>query len=53
MKSMKNISLSINPKLYDILDENFDNKAKLVEWAILHILSLNDEFKDKLKNIEL
>lgn len=53
MEKKKNISLSINPKLYDILDENFDNKAKLIEWAIVHILSMDNEFKDKLKNIEL
>ena len=51
MKTKKNISLSINPKLYSLIDKHFDNKSKLVEWAIIQILSMDEDFKEELKKI--
>ena len=51
MKKKKNITLSIDPKLYQLIDDNFDNKSKLVEWFIIQGLSKNKNYKEKIENI--
>ncbi|MCK9447001.1 hypothetical protein M0Q50_09145 [bacterium] len=45
MKKKINISISVSPILFDIIDKNFDNKSELLEWFIKDFLSKNDELK--------
>ncbi len=49
----KNITITINPKLFEIIDKNFDNKSKLIEWSLIQILSMNKKYKEKLEKISL
>lgn len=49
MKNKKDITITIDPLLYEILDKNFDNKARVLEWFIIDRLSKNDEFKKLLE----
>lgn len=51
MKKKKNITIRIEPKLYELIDENFDNKSKLIEWFIIEGLSKNDKYKEEVKKI--
>ena len=51
MKKKKNITIRIEPKLYQLIDENFDNKSKLIEWFIIEGLSKNDKYKEEIKKI--
>jgi flagellar biosynthesis/type III secretory pathway protein FliH len=51
MKKKKNITIRIEPNLYQIIDENFDNKSKLIEWFIIEGLSNNDKYKEKIEKI--
>ena len=49
MKKKKNISISIDPVLFDLLDNNFDNKSAVIEWFIIDGLSKNKEFKKRIE----
>lgn len=49
----KNITITVNPKLYEMIDDNFDNKSKLIEWSLIQILSMNDKYKKELEKISL
>lgn len=51
MKKKKNITIRVEPKLYQIIDENFDNKSKLIEWFIIEGLSKNDKYREKIEKI--
>lgn len=53
MKTKKDITITVDPKIFKLLDENFDNKSSVIEWFIIHGLSKNNEFKKELKNIIL
>lgn len=53
MKTKKNMNITIDSKLYQIIDENFDNKAKLIQYCLVKILSKNEKYKELLKNIDL
>lgn len=44
------ISLSIDKKLDEILDEEFNNKSKYIEWLIYQDLLLNSK-NGKIKTI--
>lgn len=51
MKKKKNITIRIEPTLYKLIDENFDNKSKLIEWFIIEGLSKNEKYKEKIEKI--
>ncbi len=51
MKKKKNITIRLEPNLYQLIDENFDNKSKLIEWFIIEGLSKNDKYKEEIKKI--
>jgi len=53
MKKKKNITITINPVLFKLIDDNFDNKSKVIEWFIINELSKIKMFKKQLNNIEL
>ena len=53
MKKKRNVNITIDGDLYRLIDENFDNKSRIVEWCIFQILSQDEKNKEKLKNIEL
>lgn len=53
MKKKKNVTISINNKLFELIDQNFDNKSKIIEYILIKLLSRNDKLKDIIKNIEL
>lgn len=47
-KTKKNITVSIEPKLYNLLDDKIDNKSKYIEWLIYQDLLkvyVNNEMK--------
>jgi hypothetical protein len=46
------ISLAVDKKLNDILDEEFTNKSKYIEWLIYQDLMKNSK-NEKLKKIIL
>ena len=45
----KNISITIDPLLFAILEQNFDNKSAVIEWFIKEGLSKNKDFKKRIK----
>jgi len=51
MKKKKNITISIDPILYQLIDENFDNKSRLIEWFIIEGLYKNEKYKEKIEKI--
>lgn len=53
MKTKKNMNITIDSRIYKIIDDNFDNKAKLIQYCIIEILSKNEKYKELLKNIDL
>ena len=50
MKKKKNISISIDPLLFEMLEKNFDNKSSVIEWFIIDGLSKNKEFKKRIED---
>jgi len=52
MKTKKKISVTINEKIDDILNEEFNNKSKYIEWLIYQDLLKNSKNK-KIKKIIL
>ena len=46
-KTKKNFTVSMNRKIFNIVDEKFTNKSKYIEWLIYQDLLKND-----LDNIE-
>jgi len=51
MKKKKDITITINPKIFKLIDENFDNRSRIIEWFIIDGLSKNEEFKKLLEKI--
>ena len=51
MKKKIDISITVSPILFDILDKNFDNKSAVIEWFIREGLSKNNEFKKRINKI--
>ena len=49
MINKKNVSITIDNKLFRTIDENFDNKSKLTEWIIIKILSRDEKYNKILK----
>lgn len=41
----KNISITTSPEIYQLLEENFDNKSAVIEWFIREGLAHNSRFK--------
>ena len=52
MKKKKNITISIDPILYQLIDENFDNKSRLIEWFIIEGLYKNKKYRNKIEKIK-
>lgn len=51
MKTKKDITITIDPKLFELIDENFDNKSAVIEWFIIDGLSKNKDFKKLLEGV--
>jgi len=51
MKKKKDITITIDPKIFKLIDENFDNRSRIIEWFIIDGLSKNEEFKKLLEKI--
>ena len=51
MKTKKDITITIDPTLFDIIDQNFDNKSAVIEWIIIDGISKNKDFKKLLESI--
>ena len=52
MKTKKKISVTIREKIDDILNEEFNNKSKYIEWLIYQDLLKNSK-NEKIKKILL
>jgi len=51
MKTKKDITITIDPKLFELINQNFDNKSAVIEWFIIDGLSKNKEFKKLLESV--
>jgi len=51
MKNKKiSISISLDPKVLDIIGENFTNRSKFLENCVIEELCKDPDFKEELKN---
>ena len=48
MKTKRITTIGINKKVYDILDENINNKSKYIEWLIYNDLIKNNKDVKKI-----
>jgi metal-responsive CopG/Arc/MetJ family transcriptional regulator len=49
----KTISISLEPYLVEIIDDNFYNRSKFFEYCIIQEISKNEQIKKDLKNNNL
>jgi len=49
----KTISISLEPDLVKIIDDNFYNRSKFFEYCIIQEISKNEKIKGDLKNNNL
>jgi hypothetical protein len=52
IKTKKNFTVSLNRKMYNIIEEKFSNKSKYVEWLVYQDLLKNCD-DGEIKNIIL
>ena len=50
MITRKNVSFSVDNKIYCKISENFDNRSKLLAYIIIQIISQDEKFKEMTKN---
>jgi hypothetical protein len=48
-----NASITIDPKVLEIVDSNFSNRSKFIENIMIEELCKNDFFKEELKRIKV
>lgn len=53
MKTKKDITITVDPKTFNLIEENFDNKSAVIEWFIIQGLSKNNEFKKLIETFIL
>jgi len=52
-KTKKNFTISVNRKIFYIMDRKFTNKSKYIEWLIYQDLMKNEEFVKELEKMIL
>lgn len=48
-----NASITLDPKVLEIVDSNFSNRSKFIENIIIEELCKNELFKEELKKIKI
>lgn len=48
-----NASITLDPKVLEIVDSNFSNRSKFIESIIIEELCKNELFKEELKKIKV
>lgn len=48
-----NASITLDPKVLEIVDSNFSNRSKFIENIIIEELCKNELFKEELKNMRI
>lgn len=48
-----NASITLDPKVLEIVDSNFSNRSKFIENIIIEELCKNELFKEELKKIKV
>ncbi len=48
-----NASITLDPKLLEIVDSNFSNRSKFIEGIIIEELCKNDNIKEELRKIKI
>ncbi len=48
-----NASITLDPKVLEIVDSNFSNRSKFIEGIIIEELCKNELFKEELKKIKV
>jgi len=48
-----NASITLDPKVLEIVDSNFSNRSKFIESIIIEELCKNEFFKEELKKIKV
>lgn len=48
-----NASITLDPKLLEIVDSNFSNRSKFIESIIIEELCKNESFNEELKKIKV
>jgi hypothetical protein len=48
-----NASITLDPKVLEIVDSNFSNRSKFIESIIIEELCKNGFFKEELKKIKV
>jgi hypothetical protein len=48
-----NASITLDPKVLEIVDSNFSNRSKFIENIIIDELCKNELFKEELKKIKV
>jgi hypothetical protein len=51
MKKKKSIAICLSKPLLELIDNNFVNKSKLIEWCLIQELSKNDKMKECIKKM--
>jgi metal-responsive CopG/Arc/MetJ family transcriptional regulator len=52
-KTKSEISVTINQDVVNMVDENFDNRSKFVEYCIIQELIKNDVYREKINKITI
>lgn len=47
----KELSISLDKKLLELLKDNFENRSKFIEYCIIQELSKYDKFVDKINEL--
>lgn len=48
-----NASITLDPKVLEIVDSNFSNRSKFIENIIIEELCKNELFREELKKIKI
>lgn len=48
-----NASITLDPKVLEIVDSNFSNRSKFIENIIIEEICKNESFKEELKKIKV
>lgn len=49
----RTISLTLEPELLSLIDENFTNRSKFIQKIMIEVLCKNKKFKEKLKKLKI
>jgi len=51
MKTKTELSVSLSEDVLDIINEEFDNRSKFIEYCIIKELEKNKSFKERIEKI--